>query len=444
MIAPHVGGAFGGKAGIIADHAAVVAAARAAGPAGEVDRDPQRGDALDARPRPGAVRRARADRRRTGSPGLRVRIVGDCGAYAGFGGALARRPDVHDEPGPLRHPARSRYDAIAALTNTAPVGAFRGAGRPEAAAAARAADRPRRRRARARARGDPAPQPDPARRVPLHDPDRRRPTTSATTTCRCARRCGSPTSTTPAASSSAAASAGEVQLLGIGIATYVEITGFGGSEFGSVHDPRRRLGHRRWPAPPAHGQGHATSFSMIVADRLGIPMEDITYVQSDTAAGPHRRRHRRLALAAARRQRRRPGGRRGARARPSTSPPGCSRPTPPTSCSTTAASASPASPAPASPGRSSPPARTSTTAASASDTDFTQDGATFPFGAHVVDRRGRHRDRPGHAAAPRRRRRLRPGPQPADRRRPAARRRASRASPRRCGSSSSTTRTARR
>ena len=27
------------------------------------------------------------------------------------------------------------------------------------------------------------------------------------------------------------------------------------------------------------------------------------------------------------------------------------------------------------------------------DTDFTQDGATFPFGAHVVDRRGRHRDR---------------------------------------------------
>ena len=28
----------------------------------------------------------------------------------------------------------------------------------------------------------------------------------------------------------------------------------------------------------AHGQGHATSFSMIVADRLGIPMEKITYV----------------------------------------------------------------------------------------------------------------------------------------------------------------------
>jgi carbon-monoxide dehydrogenase large subunit len=36
----------------------------------------------------------------------------------------------------------------------------------------------------------------------------------------------------------------------------------------------------------AHGQGHATSFSMIVADRLGIPLERIEFVQSDTAAVP--------------------------------------------------------------------------------------------------------------------------------------------------------------
>jgi carbon-monoxide dehydrogenase large subunit len=33
----------------------------------------------------------------------------------------------------------------------------------------------------------------------------------------------------------------------------------------------------------AHGQGHATSFSMIVADRLGIPLDKIAYRQSDTA-----------------------------------------------------------------------------------------------------------------------------------------------------------------
>ena len=65
--------------------------------------------------------------------GLRLRIVGDCGAYAGFGGSLALGPTYLMAHGPYVIP-QLRYDAIAALTNTAPVGAFRGAGRPEAAA----------------------------------------------------------------------------------------------------------------------------------------------------------------------------------------------------------------------------------------------------------------------------------------------------------------------
>ena len=64
VVAPHVGGAFGGKAGIAFTHGAIVAAAREPGPAGGVDRDPQRGDALDAWPGRGAVRRARAHPRR--------------------------------------------------------------------------------------------------------------------------------------------------------------------------------------------------------------------------------------------------------------------------------------------------------------------------------------------------------------------------------------------
>src|SRR5262249_33577626 len=76
--------------------------------------------------------------------------------------------------------------------------------------------------------------------------------------------------------------AGEKKLLGIGISTYVEITGFGGSEFGSVqiHDDGSAT---VMSGTSAHGQGHATSFAMIVADRLGIPLEKITYTQSDTA-----------------------------------------------------------------------------------------------------------------------------------------------------------------
>ena len=36
----------------------------------------------------------------------------------------------------------------------------------------------------------------------------------------------------------------------------------------------------------AHGQGHATSFAMIVSDRLGIPLDRIKFVQSDTALVP--------------------------------------------------------------------------------------------------------------------------------------------------------------
>ena len=36
----------------------------------------------------------------------------------------------------------------------------------------------------------------------------------------------------------------------------------------------------------SHGQGHATAFSMLVADRFGIPLERIRFEQSDTAIVP--------------------------------------------------------------------------------------------------------------------------------------------------------------
>ena len=79
--------------------------------------------------------------------------------------------------------------------------------------------------------------------------------------------------------------AGERKLLGIGIAAYVEITGFGGSEYGQVEVHEDGTATVR-SGTSSHGQGHATSFSMIAADRLGIPLEAITYEQSDTAIIP--------------------------------------------------------------------------------------------------------------------------------------------------------------
>jgi carbon-monoxide dehydrogenase large subunit len=80
--------------------------------------------------------------------------------------------------------------------------------------------------------------------------------------------------------------AGERRLLGIGLATYVEVTGpGGGSEFGSVEllaDGRFRLVTGSTP----YGQGHVTTWAMLAADRLGVPMERIEVVHGDTDVVP--------------------------------------------------------------------------------------------------------------------------------------------------------------
>jgi carbon-monoxide dehydrogenase large subunit len=75
---------------------------------------------------------------------------------------------------------------------------------------------------------------------------------------------------------------GDDRLLGIGMASYVEITAGGpGSEFGSVElqpDGRVRVASGSTP----FGQGHDTTWSMIVSDRTGIPMDMIDVVHGDT------------------------------------------------------------------------------------------------------------------------------------------------------------------
>jgi carbon-monoxide dehydrogenase large subunit len=72
--------------------------------------------------------------------------------------------------------------------------------------------------------------------------------------------------------------------LGIGISVYVEITaGAAGSEFGAVEvlaDGRLRV---RSGATP-YGQGHETTWAMIVSDRTGVPIEEIEVVHGDTDA----------------------------------------------------------------------------------------------------------------------------------------------------------------
>ncbi len=70
--------------------------------------------------------------------------------------------------------------------------------------------------------------------------------------------------------------------LGIGIGTYVEITsGVGGSEFGAVElQPDGGLTVRTGTTP--YGQGHVTTWAMIVSDRTGVPIDRIEVLHGDT------------------------------------------------------------------------------------------------------------------------------------------------------------------
>ncbi len=79
---------------------------------------------------------------------------------------------------------------------------------------------------------------------------------------------------------------GSTQLLGVGIASYVEITapGAGGgqdAEFGSIEVRDDGTVLARTGSTP-YGQGHETTWAMLISDRLGVPMDDITVVWGDT------------------------------------------------------------------------------------------------------------------------------------------------------------------
>lgn len=74
------------------------------------------------------------------------------------------------------------------------------------------------------------------------------------------------------------------EVVGIGIASCVEVSG-GGGEGGSVTlHPDGRVMAVTGTSP--HGQGLATSFAQIIGDALGVPMAAITVTHGDTAVGP--------------------------------------------------------------------------------------------------------------------------------------------------------------
>ena len=91
---------------------------------------------------------------------------------------------------------------------------------------------------------------------------------------------------------------GATKRLGIGISSYFEMCGLapsrvlaslnygaGGWEAATVRVlPTNKVQVVTGTAP--HGQGHETAWSMIVADKLGVPPEDVDVLHSDTAISP--------------------------------------------------------------------------------------------------------------------------------------------------------------
>jgi carbon-monoxide dehydrogenase large subunit len=213
----------------------------------------------------------------------RLEILQDSGAYPAFGAVLPFMTRIMTS-GPYKIP-KAECASVSVVTNSTPTTAYRGAGRPEATAAIeRIMD------LFAREIGmDPAE----VRRRNLIGKDEFPYTTPVETVydvgdyhqalelalevagyedlrAEQARR----------------RAAGDVRQMGIGVSCYVEITnGLPDGEFGAVEvRPDGKVVVRTGTSP--HGQGHETAWSMLVAEQLGVPLEDIEVIYGDTDIVP--------------------------------------------------------------------------------------------------------------------------------------------------------------
>ncbi|MDC0245473.1 MAG: xanthine dehydrogenase family protein molybdopterin-binding subunit [Acidimicrobiales bacterium] len=213
---------------------------------------------------------------------FRLEVLQDCGAYPKWGAYL---------PEFTRQLACGVYDIDrvecefkSLMTNTAPTCAYRGAGRPEATAAIeRAVDL-----FAAEIGMDPAE----VRRINFI-PSHAFPFTTATGTLYDSGDYEKALDAALEASDYKGLRAEQekrrqnksTKQIGIGVATYVEITGFGGSEYGHVSLRPDGTVLATTGATPI-GTGHFTTWAMIVADKLGIPMEKIELFHGDTDIVP--------------------------------------------------------------------------------------------------------------------------------------------------------------
>jgi carbon-monoxide dehydrogenase large subunit len=283
VITPDVGGAFGAKFGADPEHGVVAWIARELGrPARWTETRyenlvamthgrAQRHDITIGGSRDGDVQAYRID------------VIQDAGAYPRIG-AILPFLTIMMASGPY---VIERAEAIARtiVTNTTPVGAYRGAGRPEATAALE--------RAFDLFATEIGMDPGEVRRRNLLPPF----TEPHTTAFGAKYDSGEYVKALDLALEAAGydklreeqarrrANKDTVQL-GIGIASYVEITG-GGDESGPPSENATVEVHADGTATiltgtSPHGQGHSTAWAMIASDELGIPVDKITLKWGDT------------------------------------------------------------------------------------------------------------------------------------------------------------------
>lgn len=74
------------------------------------------------------------------------------------------------------------------------------------------------------------------------------------------------------------------EYLGLGLAVFIESTGMGTEGARARLDAEGKL--HLATGSPSTGQGHATSFAQIAAERLGVAIEDVVFSSGDTALDP--------------------------------------------------------------------------------------------------------------------------------------------------------------
>jgi carbon-monoxide dehydrogenase large subunit len=279
LLSLDVGGGFGAKAGIQLECVAVAAAAhRLQRPVRWMETRSENMVAMTHGR--GQVQEVELGATRDGKiVGLRARVVGDAGAYPAIGAFLPLLTGMMSS-GVYVIP-RIDYLARSAATNTTTTAAYRGAGRPEAAAMLeRAMDL-----LALELKLDPAE----VRRRNLIPADAFPYKTKGGYTYDSGNYAGALDAVLKLANYSELRAeqarrraAGDPRLLGIGVSVYVEITAVGAtSEWGSVEmEPDGKV--IVLCGTTNYGQGHETTLAQIAANELQVPYDMVRVIESDT------------------------------------------------------------------------------------------------------------------------------------------------------------------